>query len=182
MASCSSPWSPFSGVGVFLLTSYLSISHLSLCEWPDIRLWAQTRCPLCGSSATTCGGTRRQHKATTPDTAATAKQHAKLHARQHLARMDRPQTRFAFAAPCSTRQFTFSTDMAGRILQLGLYYAAPCSTTQHLARLHGLHKLSASTSAYSTGCLVISFGVDSKQFATASTLHPAVLARQPLGL
>ena len=83
MASCSSPWSPFSGVGVFLLTSYLSISHLSLCEWPDIRLWAQTRCPLCGSSATTCGGTRRQHKATAPDTAATAKQHAKRHARQY---------------------------------------------------------------------------------------------------
>ena len=32
MASCSSPWSPFSGVGVSCLTSYLSISHLSLSE------------------------------------------------------------------------------------------------------------------------------------------------------
>ena len=66
VASCSSPLLPFFGFGA-VLTSYLSISHLSLCEWPDIRLWAQTRCRLCGSSATTPSSTPSGMPGSTPD-------------------------------------------------------------------------------------------------------------------
>ena len=45
VASCSPPLLPFFGFGL-CLTSYLSISLLSLCEWLDIRLRAQRRCCL----------------------------------------------------------------------------------------------------------------------------------------
>ena len=132
VASCSSLLLPFLGFG-FCLTSYLSISHLSLCEWPDIRLWAQTRCPLCGSSATTQAAAPGDSLATAPDTATTAKQHAKRHAKQYA------------------RQHTTQHASPYKIDRRRA--REPVNGLQRLARLGSLQRLARSGRLITTDCV-----------------------------